>query len=133
MQRLVISMIVAVLCAAGMAVAQTPAVEKMSDAEIYVKVRLEELQKEQTNAIAVARADIERDVNLKFLAELGDLKRQLIEERAKTADLQRKLDDLAPLVKSITPPAPVPVPATSAPASAASTSAPAPAPAAPAK
>jgi len=88
--------------------ADAPAAKTLSDAEIYIKVRMADIEKEKAEAIAAARADAERRIALQYQATLADLKRQLIEERAKAVELEAKAEDLTRMLKSRQPEAPPP-------------------------
>ena len=82
------------------AAADAPKLKTLSDAEIYVKARMAELEKAKAEAIAKARADIERRTALSWQAKLAVLRRQLIEERAKVAQLTAKVEDLTNILKT---------------------------------
>ena len=95
------TVLVALLLAACQAAGaqNAPKIETLSDAEIYVKVKTAEMEKQKTAAIDAARAEAERKAALAYQAQLGDMKKQLIEARARAVELERRLDDIMGLLK----------------------------------
>jgi len=91
--------ILVAVCAAAHA-GKAPSAEKtLSDAELYVKVKTAEIRKQAAADLVKARADAEREIALRYQAKLAELKRQLVVERARSAEFRQKLDDAMEIIK----------------------------------
>ena len=91
-----------IVAAVGSAVwaADLPRVKSLTDAQLYVRAKMREMERKSAAAMKRAERDIERRLKLRHAAKLADLKRQLIEERARSADLQQRLRDVMGMLKS---------------------------------
>jgi hypothetical protein len=99
---------VALFLAAGWALAGPPTPAGAQDAEAVLKARTAEMERQKAEEVAKARAEAERKVTLEYQAKLAEVRRQLVEERARAAELSAKVDDLTGILKAIPPSASVP-------------------------
>ena len=84
----------------GVALAADTAPKTLSDAEIYVKAKMREMEKGKRAAVAKARDESERKTALRYMAQIGELKKQVIQQRAKLTELQQKYDAVLNILKS---------------------------------
>lgn len=100
MRQIVVMTIATLIVAASALAGDKPAVKTLSDADLYLQAKLEKLEKDKATALEEAQQKIQRELALQYAAQIGDLKRQLIAERAKVAELQKKVDDLTAMLKA---------------------------------
>jgi len=91
------------------AAAADPEPATLSDAQVFVKVKLAEMEKDKAAAIEKAKANADRNAMLKYQAELADVKRALISERAKVVRLEKEVNDLRDALKNASAPVSAPI------------------------